>query len=449
MTDPLRVPGRAAPRRIAPAPWSGAARRAKPCAPPRRTPLVAYVVSRFPKLSETFVLFEILAVEAEGVPIEVYPLQRERAQTIHPEAQRVVERAHYAPLFSLAILASQLHTLRRQPRAYLRTLFDLLRWNFGSARYLGGALAFFPMAVHFARRMREDGVSHVHAHFASHPAAVAFVIHRLAGIPYSFTAHGSDLHRDRHMLRQKVAEARFVVPISEFNRRVILDECGDAAAAKLAVIHCGIDPEVFRPVPERASEQGAPLRLVCVGTLHEVKGQAVLIEACRLLALRGIAFRCDLVGDGPDRDDLLRQARAAGLEQRVRFLGALTREEVAARLRDSDVAVVPSVPTRDGRREGLPVALMEAAATGRPVVASRLSGIPEAIEHGAQGLLVPPGDAPGLADAIATLAADPQLRERLGAAARERMLREFDLATNARLLAARFRRPAPAVAEAT
>jgi len=449
VSGPLRVPGRAAPSRLGRARRGGAAPRAAQLGTPGQAPLVAYVVSRFPKLSETFVLFEILAVEQEGIHVEIYPLQRERADTIHPEAKRLVERAHYAPLLSLAILGSQLHYLFRRPGAYLRTLFDLVRWNLGSARYLGGALAFFPKAVHFARRMREDGVSHVHAHFASHPAAVAFAIHRLEGIPYSFTAHGSDLHRDRHMLRQKVAEARFVVPISEFNRRVILDECGDAHAAKLAVIHCGIDPEIFRPVPSPRSGPAHPVRLVCVGTLHEVKGQAVLIEACRLLAARGVAFHCDLVGDGPDRDALLRQARAAGLDGRVRFLGALTRNEVAASLRDSDIAVVPSVPTRDGRREGIPVALMEAAATGRPVVASRLSGIPEAIEDGAQGLLVEPGDAQGLADAIATLAEDPLLRERLGAAARERMLREFDLASNARLLAARFRRRAPVGQEAT
>jgi colanic acid/amylovoran biosynthesis glycosyltransferase len=449
MKDPLRAPGRAAPRRSARAQRSKALRRGMPGSAPRRPSLVAYVVSRFPKLSETFVLFEILAVEQQGVPVEVYPLQRERARTIHPEAQRLVERAHYAPLLSLSILRSQLHYLLRRPKIYLRTLFDLVRWNLGSARYLGGALAFFPKAAYFAQRMGRDGVSHVHAHFASHPAAVAFVIHRLEGIPYSFTAHGSDLHRDRHMLRQKVAEARFVVPISEFNRRVILDECGDAHAAKLAVIHCGIDPEIFRPVPERASQEAQPLRLVCVGTLHEVKGQTVLIEACRLLAERGIAFRCDLVGDGPDRKALERQARAAGLEGHVRFLGALTRSEVAARLRDADIAVVPSVPTRDGRREGIPVALMEAAATGRPVVASRLSGIPEAIEDGAQGLLVEPGDFRGLADALGRLAADPLLRERLGAAARERMLREFDLATNARRLAAHFLRQTPGGREAT
>ncbi len=449
MTDPLRAHGRAAPRRVAPAPRSGAARRGRIVGAPRRSPRVAYVVSRFPKLSETFVLYEALAVEQAGVPVEIYPLQRERERTIHPEAQRLVERAHYTPLLSLAILRSHLHYLRRRPGAYLRTLFDLVRCNLGSARYLGGALAFFPKAVHFARCMGDEGVSHVHAHFASHPAAVAFVIRRLEGIPYSFTAHGSDLHRDRHMLREKVAEASFVVPISEFNRRVILEECGEKFADKLTVIHCGIDPAVFTPAPPGARRSEGPLRLVCVGTLHEVKGQSVLVEACRLLSERGIEFRCDLVGDGPDRERLAQQAQSAGLEGRIRLLGALTRPEVAARLRDSDVAVVPSVPTSDGRREGIPVALMEAAASGRPVVASRLSGIPEAIEDGAQGLLVPPGDAAALADAIARLSDDPALRECLGAAARERMLREFDLATNARRLAARFHRESPACAEPT
>lgn len=410
-----------------------------PASDERRGPRVAYLVSRFPTLTETFVLFEILAVEQQGLTVELYPLQRERPATIHPEAQRLVERAHYAPLLSPAVLRSNLRCLLRRPRAYLRTLFDLVRWNLGSARYLGGALAFFPKAVHFARRMAADGITHVHAHFASHPAAVAFVIHRLEGIPYSFTAHGSDLHRDRHMLCQKVAEALFVVPISKFNRRVIIEECGETQAAKLIVIHCGVDAGVFRPPAREAIDAGGLLRLVCVGTLHEVKGQAVLIEACRLLAERGIGFDCTFVGVGPDRAALETQARDAGLEGRVHFLGALRRAEVAACLSGADIAVVPSVPTSDGRREGIPIALMEAAATGRPVIASRLSGIPEAIEDGVQGLLVEPGDARGLADAIARLAGDPALRERLGAAARERMLREFDLTTNARQLAGLFR----------
>ncbi|HZO08321.1 MAG TPA: glycosyltransferase, partial [Myxococcota bacterium] len=368
-------------------------------------------MSRFPKLSETFVLFEILAVEAEGLEVEIYPLQRERERTLHPEAAALVERATFTPLLSWPILRSHLRYLRRKPGAYLRALYDLVRWNLGSPRYLGGALAFFPKAVHLAERMAQDGVDHVHAHFASHPAAVAVVVHRLEGIPFSFTAHGSDLHRDRHMLREKVAEASFVVPISEYNRRVILEECRGEHAAKLAVIHCGIDPAIFRPDAARAARGGA-LRLACVGTLHEVKGQAVLLEACARVVARGVEVHCELIGDGPDRAALERRASELGLGDRVRFRGACTREQVAACLREVDVAVVPSVPTRDGRREGIPVALMEAAASGRPVVASRLSGIPEAIEDGVEGRLVPPGDAEALAAVFAELAADPERRAR-------------------------------------
>jgi len=436
----MGTPARAGSRRHTRAPRAGAARRPDPAAARSRGPRIGYLVSRFPKLSETFVLYEILAVERQGLDVEIYPLQRERARTLHPEAVALAGRAQFTPLVSWAILRSHLRYLRRRPRAYGRALFDLVRCNLGSARYLGGALAFFPKAVHLAERMAEDGVEHVHAHFASHPAAMAMVIHRLEGIPYSFTAHGSDLHRDRHMLREKVAEARFVVPISEYNRRVILEACGPEHAAKLAVIHCGIDPEIFRPDAAREpTADHEPLRLACVGTLHAVKGQGVLLEACARLVARGIEVRCELVGDGPDRALLERRASRLGLRDRVSFRGACTREQVAACLRAVDVAVVPSVPTRDGRREGIPVALMEAAASGRPVVASRLSGIPEAIADGNEGILVAPGDVEALVEALAALAADPERRRRMGAAARARMLRDFDLATNARALAARFR----------
>ncbi len=401
---------------------------------------VAYVVSRFPKLTETFVLYELLAVEREGVDVEVYPLFRHRSTLMHPEAAQALARAHFEPLVSWRIARAHVHFLRRRPAAYLAALWCLLRSTFGSPRYLAGALAIFPKAVFLARRMQERGVRHVHAHFASHPAAAAFVIWRLVGIPFSFTAHGSDLHRDRHMLREKVAEAAFVVCISRYNREIVLAECGFEFGERSVVIHCGVDTELFRPTPDdAAASDSRPIRIVCTGTLHEVKGQTHLIEACRLLRARGVAFELELIGGGRDRARLEKQVAAARLERWVRFAGECTRAGVVHRLRQADVFVAPSVPSRDGRREGIPVALMEAAASGKPVVASALSGIPEAIEDGVEGYLVPPGDPAALADAIERLARDSALRERLGRAARERMAREFDLRSNARLLAQRFR----------
>src|SRR5438093_6731950 len=396
-------------------------------------------MSRFPKLSETFVLDEMRALEAQGVRDEVYPLQIERPAKMHPEAGPWLGRAHRAPLFSWPILASNLAWLARQPWRYLGTLALLLWHTRGSARYCAGGLAFFPKAVWFADRMSAEGVGHVHAHFASHPAAVAWVIRRLSGIPYSFTAHGSDLHRDRRMLAQKVAGAAFVVTISNYNRQVILDECGSAAEGKVTVIHCGVDTEAFQPNGAAGERRGRAPRILCIGTLHEVKGQGYLIQACQRLAERGVAFEGHPGGDGPDRRDLMRQAARAGIEDRVRFLGQLTQQEVREALREADVVAAPSVPTRDGRREGIPVALMEAMASGLPVVASRISGIPELVGEDETGFLVGPRDVEALAGALERLARDEGLRRRLGAAGRAKVEREFDLRQNAATLMGRFR----------
>src|SRR5262249_25533710 len=146
------------------------------------------------------------------------------------------------------IVRAHLRYLRRKPRAYLGALWSMLRGTIGSLNFFFGALGIFPKTVYFAELMEAEGVQHVHAHFANHPAAPAFIIHRLADIPYSFTAHGSDLHVDRHMLREKVAEAAFVVPISRYNKELIVETCGEQFRDKVVVIHCGVDTEVFQPV---------------------------------------------------------------------------------------------------------------------------------------------------------------------------------------------------------
>jgi len=400
---------------------------------PGERPPIAYLMSRWPKLTETFILYELLAVEALGQRVELYPLLRHREPVSHPEALALADRAHYQPFLSRAILASQLDAIRRRPRAYLGALGALVRGTLGSANYLVGGLAIFPKVVHMAREMEAAGISHVHCHFSNHPAAAGFIIHRLTGIPYSFVAHGSDLHVDRHMLDRKVAEAAFVVAISRDNLEEIVEEVGEAARERVEVIHCGVDTARLRPRPDPLPAD-RPFTILSIGTLHEVKGQSILIEACRILRDRGVAVRCRLIGDGEDEARLRDQVAGAGLDATVSLDGRRTREEVIAALADADLLAAPSVVASDGKREGIPVVLMEAMSCGLPVVASRLSGIPELVEHEVEGLLVPPGDAVALADAIETLRNDPGLRARLGAAARRRIEREFDLATNARAI---------------
>jgi colanic acid/amylovoran biosynthesis glycosyltransferase len=407
---------------------------------------VAYVMSRFPKLTETFILFEMIAVERQGVAVELFPLLRERTSTIHPEASALVDRARFLPFLSWSIVKSQLWFLRHRPRRYMRTIWAIVRGTWRSPNFLLGGLGILPKVAHAARLMRALGVDHVHCHFANHPAMAGWIIHRLVGLPFSFTAHGSDLHVDRRMLCEKVSRARFVVAISDDNRRVIEHECPTAVAGRVQVIHCGVDTSVFRPASVAnagglagVGEGDGALEILAIGTLHEVKGQAVLVDACRELTARGVAIRARFVGDGPDRTVLAERIAAAGLDGRVQLLGTRTRGEIADLLAVTDVLVAPSVPTRSGKREGIPVVLMEAMASGVPVVASRLSGIPEIVRDGENGRLFPPGDASALADALVELATDPALRDRLGRAARATAVRDFDVEANAARLVDRIR----------
>lgn len=400
-------------------------------------PKVAYIMSRFPKLTETFILYEILALEQDGACVEIYPLLRERQSVTHPEAERLVCQAHFQPFFSFAILYAQWHFLHRAPVQYLKLWWEVLRGTFGSLNFFVGGLGIFPKAVRFAYEMERQGVAHVHAHFATHPAVAALIIHRLTGIPFSFTAHGSDLHVDRRMLDRKTEAAAFAVTVSSYNKEVMVRECGERVRNKIHIIHCGVDLEVFSAARRAHCEPGS-FRIICVGSFEEVKGHRYLIEACSLLRERNVDFQCELVGDGPLRQRLEGQVLRVGLADRVHFLGRLSRRQVVGRLAEADVAVLASVPTRSGKREGIPVALMEAMASALPVIASDLSGIPELVEDRRTGILVAPGDSRGLAEALELLAGDQDLRTRLGLAGREKVAMEFDLRRNAGILLQRI-----------
>lgn len=393
---------------------------------------VAYVMSRFPKLTETFVLYEMCEMERLGVDVRVFPLRRERTKVVHDEARRFVEKANWTPWVSADVARAHFHFMCQSPLRYWLTAFWLIAANLGSLRYLTAALVLFPKIGLIARRMQEQNVQHVHAHFASHPAMAAWVIFRLTGIPYTFTAHGSDLHRDQHMLALKSGDAARVITISEFNKQFIQSHCPQIDEEQIEVVHCGIDLDRFETRTEpTAFERGVGLaRVTCVGTLHEVKGQRFLLEACRRLQRQGVPFVCQLIGDGPDRQKLEQLTVELGLQRRIVFHGRRTSDEVQQLLHKSDVVVAPSVPTADGRREGIPVALMEAMAVGIPVVASRLSGIPELVWDGECGYLAEPGNAEELADHISRLLDDPSLRREMGLCARLRIEREFGLEAN-------------------
>ena len=389
---------------------------------------VAYIMSRFPNLTETFVLYEMLEVERQGTAASLYPLLRMRPKVVHPEAEAAARRAHYHPFLSLRVVAANWRYLWRQPRVYFGALAEILRGTWGSANFFVGAIGIFPKVVRFAQEMEDEGVTHVHAHFANHPTVAALVVHRLTGIPFSFTAHGHDVHVERRMLAEKIQAAAFAVMISEYNRNLVLEECPGVKSEQLPIIHCGTDTELFAPQDRTRTDD--TFAILCVGSFIEVKGHRFLVEACRLLKSRKKPFRCHLVGDGAGREALEEQVAEAGLQDEFVFHGALPRPRVASLMAEVDTIVQPSVRVPRGSREGIPVSLIEGMASRLPVVASRISGIPELVEDERTGLLVPPGDAGALAAALERLAGDPDLRSNMGRAGRERVREHFDLSRN-------------------
>jgi glycosyltransferase involved in cell wall biosynthesis len=401
-------------------------------------------MSRFPKITETFILFEILELERRGMEVRIFPLLRGRERVVHPEARQLLPRVRFLPFLSGPILAANARCFKRHPRRYLGVLAEVLWHNRGSLNFFVGALGIFPKTVRMAEEMVACGITHIHAHFASHPTLAALIVHRLTGLPFSFTAHGSDIHIDQTMFGRKLAAAAFAVTVCRYNVDFLAERVGEWVRDRLRVLHCGTDRAIFSTDHIDEGEEGAPrpalfgtdtFKILCVAALREVKGHRHLIQACRLLRDRGLSFECRLVGNGPLRRDLQRRIRAAGLADCVFLTGPLPRAQVCRAMRTADVVVLPSILGTRGDREGIPMVLMEACACGRPVVSSRQSGIPELVEHGREGLLCPPGDAHALAVALQRLAENPSLRQRMGEAGRRRVLSDFDQRHSAAALA--------------
>ena len=396
-------------------------------------PAVACIMSRFPKITETFILNEILCLEAEGLSVCVYPLLRQREPVEQPDVRRLRGTVRYLPFLSASVIASNVAYAIRSPGTYFRMMGEAFAGTWRSANFFVGMLGILPKSVRAAAELKRRGVGHVHAQFATHAALSALIIHRLTGIPFSFTGHGSDLHVDQHMLRRKLEACRFGVTISEYNKRFMLQACGEDLSQTIHVIHCGVDPEVFRPAEHR--DTSGPVRFLCVASLRDVKGHRHLLDALSLLAGRGHAFTCGLVGDGPLHADIRARVQALGLQERVVLHGALTHPDVLRLTQQADASVLTSVMGRRGNREGIPVTLMEAMACGLPVVASRISGIPELVRDGETGLLCEPGNADDIAVALERIIADPDFRRTAGQAGRARVVEDFHLAHNSRELA--------------
>lgn len=401
---------------------------------------IAYLAPELGALTSTFIYREVEALRQRGVSIALFSTTRPDTGRISEEAQPVVAETQYLYDASKpAIAVSALTRFVRHPVRFAHALTLLVRdavmAQTPSAPDRLKMLWHFLLGCRLAAELELRGIRHVHAHFAHVPAAIAMYAGLLAGIPFSFTAHANDLFERGTALREKVRRAAFTAVISNYNRR-FLEEAG-CVTDRIHVVHCGLD--VTRYEFRAAPPGNTPPLLFSVGRFVEKKGFHVLVEALALLKTRDARFRCLIAGDGPLYAEVRKRGQAAGLREDLEMPGAMPQERVKALLDTADAFVLPCVVAKSGDRDGIPVALMEAMALGVPVVSTHVSGIPELIRDGENGLLVKAEDPEALAQALGRILREPQLRESLARRARTTIETQFNLETIAANLECLFR----------
>ena len=385
------------------------------------TPRVGYVVKRYPRYSETFIVNEILAHEAAGLDIDIFSLYPPNDDHFQDVISQV--RAPVTYLTPYGLKAADLW-------AAIREAADLLpgAWpGLQAARDEDSRDVYQALLLARATRLRH--IEHLHAHFATSATTVARLAALFAGIPYTFTAHAKDIFHESVQpddLRRKLQDASAVVTVSDFNLQHLRATYG-SAADHVRRIYNGIHPDHF---PFTSPEARPPL-IMGVGRLVEKKGFADLIDACALLARKQVQFRCLIIGTGELEEDLRAQIGQQGLDSQVELLGPKPQAEVIRLVSSAAVLAAPCVVGSDGNRDGLPTVLLEAMSLGTPCVATDVTGIPEALFHGETGLMVRQHDPQQLAESIESLLNDDELRVRLATAARRLIEEEFDVHRNA------------------
>lgn len=398
---------------------------------------IVYVMKRYPRLSETFILNEIRAMERLGTRMHIYSLLPPEPPPHHPMVAEVKAQLHALParLLTKARVVAGAHArmLAAAPLRYAGTALRALFWSAATTRPWS-VWKQFARSGFLADTCRQAGIRHIHAHFANAPAAVAHFASLMAGVTFSFTAHAKDLYLTRpRVIRRRARAATFVATCTGYNVRYLHGLLG-TESDKVQLVYHGIDLSQFgAAAPVQAVPDASPL-LLSVGRLVEKKGHDDLIAACAMLRNQGRLFRCMIVGEGPLRQALEAQIADLGLTDTVTLAGAMTHADlVHLYTRASVFALAPRI-TENGDRDGIPNVIAEAMAAGVPVVSTEVSGIPELVVDGHTGLLVPSNQPERLAAAIERLLGDTETAAALAGAARGRLASEFDLWTTTRKL---------------
>jgi glycosyltransferase involved in cell wall biosynthesis len=388
---------------------------------------LGYLYSRYPVISQTFCDAEMLALERRGIELVIGSVYPPLTSLRHEYIARLRSPIHYAPPQEiLRILERNAKTTGKWPR-------DLVEEH--DSKYGPGAKAELRArnALYFADFFTRTNVDHVHVHFANRAAHTAVFLKEISGIPFSVTAHGQDFMKDLgsdDLLREICAAAKFVAAETDYSRDLLRQRC-PASAAKIHRVYNGIDLERFSmPRCDTARPGVAPShvpQVVSVGRLVAFKGFEDLIDACAELRRRGADFICEIIGDGPLREMLQAKIEQLDLSSQIRLLGSLSQNAVLEKLQAADLFALASTTDAQGATDIFPTVILEAMASARPVVSTRLAGIPELVLDGNTGILVSPGDAGALTEALQRLVYDRELRLRYGRAGRARIEQHFQI----------------------
>jgi glycosyltransferase involved in cell wall biosynthesis len=393
---------------------------------------IGVVVSTFPRPVDAYMLRELVALCERGLDIRIYSLRRPTGAAVPRAADGLRERTTYAPgPASPAVARAHGAFLRTGSARYRTALRTAITTHARSPRLLAKVLAVWPQTVFFARQAIRDRLDHVHANWATYPAAAAQSVSRLSGLPWSFAGHASDIYLEPTGLAAKIRDAAFVTTCTVESQRYLTRLAGDAAPGRVRTVYHGTDLSAFGGPRSESPD----LHILAVGTLRECKGFDTLLKATARVRESGTPTRLTIVGDGEERTHLTRLTAQLGLEGHTTFTGYVAHDDMARLYRSATMLVLPA---RSATHFGIPNVIIEAQAASLPVVCTPLPALGELIEDGTSGLYVPEDDPERLASVIRSLSTDPARRRRIAAEALRRVTSLFDISRTASVLAELF-----------
>jgi glycosyltransferase involved in cell wall biosynthesis len=370
---------------------------------------------------------ELAGLLAAGADVRILSLKPPSEKLVQPDAARMLPRVrHPAPAALAALLRAR--SLASHPLALSQVALKVTQALSEKPTQLAKTFEALARGVEHLGWIREFDPDVIHAHWGTFPSTVAWALGQVLRKPFGFTCHAHDIFVNDQLLKEKIESAAVPVTISQFNVRWLTERATPRAAERMKVVHCGVE---LPTLPFRAGDR-EPGSIMAVGRLDPIKGFDVLIDALGELAKQGRRVRCRIIGEGPLGPSMKEQIARHGIGDTVEMVGAIPQAEVRKLLYRSSIFALPSQVTETGDRDGIPVSLMEAMAAGTPVVSTLVSGIPELITDGKEGLLVPEKDPKALAAALARLLDDPSGSQRMADTARHKVEREFDASVEAR-----------------